>query len=159
MVAPEATCRLDPASHPRTPKAQPGCHAVGQPILGVPPSVPPTPDERHNLRFPHVKIPPFRNVQTHIRDTYGASSRTTRLATVTAAAAVAAVAAGVSASPAMAATGTLASAGASTLASTSTLTSAGTGAVSQAASHSGPFRLDAASMTAPLGRVATPAGH
>jgi hypothetical protein len=124
--------------------------------------VPPTPDERHILLSKHVKIPPFKSVQSHVRDHYNSTNRTTRLATVTAAAALAAVAAGVSASPAMASTGTLASTsgstGAITLASASTLArpsmrpSTDTG-TAVAASQPGPLSLDAASMIAPLGHV------
>jgi len=100
------------------------------------------------LASQHVKIPLFRSIRTYVHDNFGSASRTTRLATVTAAAALAAVAAGVSATPALAATGTLASAGASTLASSSA-----------PASHVGALSLDAASVPVPLGPAAATAGH
>jgi hypothetical protein len=100
------------------------------------------------LASQHVKIPPFRSIRTYVHDNFGSASRTTRLATVTAAAALAAVAAGVSATPALAATGTLASAGGSTLASSSA-----------PASHAGVLSLDAASVPVPLGLAAATAGH
>jgi hypothetical protein len=108
------------------------------------------------LRFQHAQIPPFRAFQTSIRETFSSSRRTTRLATVTAAAVLAAVGAGVTASPAMAAT---AGSSKTTLTAARTPAAASTGSAASAASDAGAFRLGTESTAAPLGHVPASASH
>ena len=143
MVAPQATCRLDPR-HIRVPPAAARCIAIGMLRPGCQPSAPPAPAERHVLASQHAKIPQLNSLKSAIRDTCRSASRTTRLTTVTAAATLAAVAAGLSASPAAASTG-------------GSLAASGPAATVLGAGHAGALSLDAASMVAPLGQPAAPA--
>ena len=103
-----------------------------------------------------VKIPPFQHFRTYIRENVNPTSRTTRLAAVTAGAALTAVVAGVSASPAMAATGSLASTGMATLTADTMKASTVTHSAAGAANRGAPFALSA-TMVAPMGGPILPA--
>lgn len=143
MVAPQATCRLDPR-HIRVPPAAARCIAIGMLRPGCQPSAPPAPAERHVLASQHAKFPHLNSLKSVIQDTYRSTSRTTRLTTVTAAATLAAVAAGLSASPAAASTG-------------GSLAASGSAGTVLAVGHAGALSLDAASRVAPFGQSAAPA--
>jgi hypothetical protein len=154
MVAPPATCRLDPR-HIRVPPAAARCIAIGRLHPGCPPSAPPAPAERHVLASQHAKFPQLNSLKSVIQNTYRSTSRTSRLTTLTAAATLAAVAAGLSASSAAASTGGQPASG---QAGTVLSLSGSTGA-SLAGGQAGVLNFDAAAMNTPLGQFAAPAAR
>ena len=80
MVAPQATCRLDPR-HIRVPPAAARCIAIGMLRPGCQPSAPPAPAERHVLASQHAKFPQLNSLKSAIQGTCRSASRTTRLTT------------------------------------------------------------------------------